>query len=186
MYIVLLLKLNCAQTLCLLYTPVLNLMLSFWSNSTFVSFPSVCCTVWDHLSVVLVSGMVWKSPVFYSKFKISDKEFQGLCFFSWHHPCNVISWNSFWWKVPTSFSVAFLAISFILPQTRGVHIFQKSKSCLKIVGASAVIWSKFHDENPKILGTAIIIIMYFPPVDLYRITKSKCIWKLSHLRENKE
>jgi len=32
----------------------------------------------------------------------------------------------------------------------------------------------------------IIIIIYFPSVDLYRITKSKWIWKSSHFRENKE
>jgi len=32
----------------------------------------------------------------------------------------------------------------------------------------------------------IIIIIYFPSVDPYRITKSKWIWKSSHFRENKE
>jgi len=32
----------------------------------------------------------------------------------------------------------------------------------------------------------IIITIYFPFVDPYRITKSKWIWKSSHFRENKE
>jgi hypothetical protein len=30
-----------------------------------------------------------------------------------------------------------------------------------------------------------VIIIYFPSVDPYRITKSKWIWKSSHFRENK-
>jgi hypothetical protein len=36
------------------------------------------------------------------------------------------------------------------------------------------------------LNCIIIIIIYFPSVDPYMITKSKRIWKLSHFRENKE
>jgi hypothetical protein len=38
---------------------------------------------------------------------------------------------------------------------RGAQVFQKSRSSLKILVAKRVTWSKFHFEDPYILGTAI-------------------------------
>jgi hypothetical protein len=42
-----------------------------------------------------------------------------------------------------------------------------------------------QQELPHVISS-IIIIIYFPSIDPYRITKSKWIWKSSHFMENKE
>jgi len=42
-----------------------------------------------------------------------------------------------------------------LHYTKGAQIFQKSRSHLKILGARRVIWSKFHTEDPQILGVIV-------------------------------
>lgn len=38
---------------------------------------------------------------------------------------------------------------------KGAQIFQKSGSCLKILGAGRATLSKFHTEDPELLGTTI-------------------------------
>jgi hypothetical protein len=40
-------------------------------------------------------------------------------------------------------------------KNRGAQIFQKSRSQLKILVARIVTWSKFHTEDPQILGTTV-------------------------------
>jgi hypothetical protein len=40
-------------------------------------------------------------------------------------------------------------------QGRSAQIFQKSRSYLKILGARRVTWSKFHSEEPQILGAMV-------------------------------
>ena len=46
--------------------------------------------------------------------------------------------------------------------SRYAHIFQKSKSHLKILGARRVTWSKFHTEDPQILGATILTYLLTP------------------------
>jgi len=48
-----------------------------------------------------------------------------------------------------------------------------------------VFWPRIRKHYP-FDHDIFIIIIYFPSVDPYRITKSKWIWKSSHFRENKE
>ena len=48
------------------------------------------------------------------------------------------------------------------------------------------IWELTNDSFRSSMLIIIIIIIYFPSVEPYRITKSKWIWKPSHFRENKE
>ena len=44
----------------------------------------------------------------------------------------------------------------------GLQIFQKSSSYLKILGTGRVTWSKFHSEDPQILGATLQNLFSWP------------------------
>jgi hypothetical protein len=51
--------------------------------------------------------------------------------------------------------VVFSSSSGVNLNNSGEHIFQKSKSHLKILRARRVTWSKFHSEDPRILSATV-------------------------------
>ena len=67
--------------------------------------------------------------------------------------------------------IILLCMSLWFVKGRGAHIFKKSRSHLRILGARRMTWGKFCTEDPKILATTIqiVVIMATQPLGLVHL-----------------